>query len=515
LPSGPDGRAGGSDGLDAADGGRGLSRVVIRGAGLAGTGFALTQGLTFLQHLALARLASPTDFGLLAAASLLVGLGHIVTESGMLAAVIQRRDRVEEALNTALVATVLAGLGLSLVALVLSPVVGLVFRDAEVGRVAAALSGVLVLQSLTIIPGAIMQRRFSFARRVVVDPVGVLAFGTVAIGLCALGLGVWGLVFGTYAYFLAGVITSWALLRWRPNLRLASFAMWRELVRFGRHVTASALISEGRAQGQSLIVGRLLGTASLGQLSYAWRMVAIPQGLVVRSVSYVLFPAFARIAADEERMRRSFLRSIRLVAMIAFSTSLLLLPLGEPLAVLLFGERWRPAGQVLGAMCLFGAANAFDSLASELWKATGRPQYLPRMHFLALVTSLSFTAALQFPLGLLGVGVGLSASSTIVAVYAVSRAGHVVGISAGVLAAAIVPSALASIVMAGVLYPLEHLVVRADAHGPVLGLALAAGEALLGGALFVLLIALLSRPARVELRALGRAGWARLPSRSR
>jgi PST family polysaccharide transporter len=513
LPSGPDGRSGGSNEFDAAHQDRGLSRIVIRGAGLAGTGFVLAQSLTFVQHLVLARLASPTDFGFMSAATLLVGLGHIVTESGMLSAVIQRRDQVEEALNTALVATVLAGIVLSLLALALSPVVGLVFREPEITRVAAVMSGMLALKSLTIIPGAIMQRRFSFARRVVVDPIGILAFGIVAITLCALGLGVWGLVLGNYAYFLMEVITCWALVGWRPNLRLASFGMWRELVRYGRHITASALISEGRLQGLHMIVGRLLDTAALGQLAYAARMVAIPQGLVIRSVSYVLFPAFARIAEDEERVRRSFLRSIRLIAMIAFSTSLLLLPLGEALAVLLFGERWRPAGQTLAAMCLYAAATAFDSLASELWKATGRPQYLPRMHFLALITTLAFTAALQFPLGLVGVGMGLSASAALVACYAVSRAGRVVGIPSRVLAGAIAPSAVAAIVMAGALYPLEHLLVRADTQGTLLGLALAGGEAVVGAGLFILLIAALSRPARMELLALQRAAWARLPSR--
>src|SRR5438105_14796717 len=94
---------------------RSLTRIVVRGAGLAGAGHILTQVISLVAYLALARLATPHEFGQLAAGSIVVGAGLLVSEAGMLAAVVQRRDRVEEAASTALVATVLGGILLSLV----------------------------------------------------------------------------------------------------------------------------------------------------------------------------------------------------------------------------------------------------------------------------------------------------------------------------------------------------------------------------------------------------------------
>src|SRR5918996_149876 len=91
-----------------------LTGTVIRGVGLAGAGYVLTQVLTLVAYLVLARLATPEDFGQFAAATILVSVGLLFTESGMMAALIHRRDRIDEAASTATVATFAAGLGFAL-----------------------------------------------------------------------------------------------------------------------------------------------------------------------------------------------------------------------------------------------------------------------------------------------------------------------------------------------------------------------------------------------------------------
>src|SRR5918999_1013625 len=148
----------------------GLTGTVVRGVSLAGAGWGFGQALNLAIYLVLARLATPTEFGQLSAGAILVAFGGLITGSGMAAALIQRRDRVEEGANTALVATVTAGVGLSLAALAAAPLIGLFFGSREIAYVAAAASGWIFLNSATAVPDALMQRRFSFLRRVVVGP---------------------------------------------------------------------------------------------------------------------------------------------------------------------------------------------------------------------------------------------------------------------------------------------------------------------------------------------------------
>ena len=101
----------------------------------------------------------------------------------MQAAIIQRRDRLEEAMSTAAAATFIGGILLSLGALAVAPILGAVFNDSEVTLLAAAASGLIFVNTLAVVPNAILQRRFSSVRLTVVDPLEVVAFGIVSIAL--------------------------------------------------------------------------------------------------------------------------------------------------------------------------------------------------------------------------------------------------------------------------------------------------------------------------------------------
>jgi O-antigen/teichoic acid export membrane protein len=473
---------------------------------VSGVGFVLTQALSLAFALVLARVAEPRDFGEFAAGSILVAVGAILTESGMLAALIQRRDRIEEAASTALVSTLVSGTGLALLALALAPLVGLVFGSRDIGLVAAAMSGTLVLTSVQIVPNALMQRRFSFVRRVVSDPVGVIAFGVTATIACAQGLGVWGLVLGTYVGLVVHAGLSWALARWRPRLSLVSFAMWRELISFARHVLASEIVIRAHMTAETLLLGRFVSTSALGQYQYAQRIARQPLIAQVSIASAVLFPAFAHIAADEARLRAAFIRSLRWTAVTAFPLSLILLPLGEPLAVLLLGENWRPAGRATAALCLYAAGQALGSVASEVFKASGRPDFLPRMHLVSFVVSLALMLAL-LPFGLVGVAAAVSVGSVAMAAYAVRAASTVVRMPVRELAANLWPPAAAALAMALVVLPLEQVLVDADARAGLQGPAVLALEAALAAAIFLGVLRVVAPSfAREVFRALLAAG---------
>jgi PST family polysaccharide transporter len=249
------------------------------------------------------------------------------------------------------------------------------------------------------------------------------------------------------------------------------------------------------------VIGRFLSTAALGQYRYAWRVAVLPLAAVVNVGAYVLYPAFATIAADEERFRAAFLRALRWLSIAGLPASLLLLPLGQPLVVLAFGDRWRPAGAALAAMCGFAAGHTYDSLASEAWKAAGTPQLLVRMHALS-ATSLVALMLAFLPLGLTGMGTALSLSSVIVALYALHGAGRVLGIAPRRLADEVWPAAVAAAVMSGALFAFERTVTRSDTHGVAIGLALLAAEAAAGIILFLALLVTLRPERRGELREL-------------
>jgi O-antigen/teichoic acid export membrane protein len=212
----------------------------------------------------------------------------------------------------------------------------------------------------------------------------------------------------------------------------------------------------------------------------------------------VLLPAFSRLAPHEQRFRAAVLRALRWLCITAFPAGLLLIPLGVPAVVLVFGHRWHQAGMGAAALGVFCAALSLDSIASEAWKARGRPDMLPRMHGLSLLfTAVGVGAGVPF--GLIGVAIGISVSAVGVAAYAVWGMSSALGIALADLLQEIWPPGVAAAVMAGALLVIDHFLVHAERHAVVPGLALVACEALLGLALYVGLLTLVAPRSVAEL----------------
>jgi O-antigen/teichoic acid export membrane protein len=483
----------------------GLTGTVLRGITFSGSGVILARGITLVTYIVLARLITPTELGDFTAGTFVVGIGVLFGGSGMAAAVIHRPDRLEEAAATAVVATSVSGLLLTGVAVATAPLIGLVFDSDTAAAVAAATAGVLFLNSARVIPNALLQRRFSFLRRIVVQPAAALAFGVVAIIATSEGMGVWGLVAGQYAYAVIDFVLSWTLVRWRPQLRLGSVPMWRELIRYGRHVLAGSLVRRVGDRVPILAAGSFVGTAALGQFQYANRIVTTSYTLLGAGASYVVFPAFARIADDAARLRAAFLRSLRWMALVAMGLGLLLIPLGEPLAILVFGERWAQAGEAIVALALFVPGRAIASVTGEGFKGAGVPAERTRASVVGVVVGILVMVALVPPFGLIGVAVGVTADALANGLYSIHRAHRAVGMPLGEMVRRIAEPLAAGIPMVLLLFALERLVVDAASWSTVPGLALLAAEAAFGMFVYGVALSAISPAAAHDFKRLVRS----------
>jgi O-antigen/teichoic acid export membrane protein len=478
-----------------------LTGTVLRGAGLSGIGHALAQLLTLGFYLALARLATPEDFGQFAAAAIVINAGLLFIESGMLAALIQRRDRVDEAASTAVFSTALGGILFSLLALAASPLIGLIFDSSRIATLAAAVSGLLLLRSLQVVPEALLQRRFSFLRRMVIEPLQVVAFGVAAVIAASDDLGPWALVIGYYAAATTDVLLSWLLVRWRPKPGLASFAMWKELIAYARHVLASNVVLRLGEQIPILLIGRYVGAAPLGQYRYADRIAHTPFSLLLSAASYVILPAFARISHDRARFAAAFQQALRWFSTVTMPLGLILVPLGISLAVVAFGEVWRDAGEAAMALAPFVVAAALINLVSEALKAEGRPEILIRIH---AVTVIAGAIAMVAMLGweLVGVAAGVSAGVLVGAAYALARLGDILEIPPREMAAQIWPPAVASVAMAAILLPVDRILLDPPSHSTAVGVLLLGAESLAALAIYMAVLVPLAPDTIGRLREL-------------
>ncbi len=478
-----------------------LTRIVVRGAGLASVVQIFTQLLGLVFYIVMARLATPAVFGAFAAAAVMVTFTGIFAESGMQAAVIQRRDDLEAAAATAVLGTFAAGIGLAVLALAIAKPVGLYFHSDQIGLVAAALAGLLFLNAVPLVPAALMQRRFLTLRRMVLEPISIGVYGAVTAAALAGGLGIWGFVVGSYAGAVARAAAAWLLAGWWPKWGKASFGMWRELAGYGRHVVTSEFLREVSAIANTALIGRFLGTAPLGHYKAGARVGTQLTTPIISASVVMLLPAFSRIAADETRLRAAAIRALRLQWVVLLPLGLSFVPLGEQIALVLLGDQWREAGRVLGALCGVTATLPVTQIASEVFKGVGKPSYLARQWTLGGATTVAATVAF-LRLGAVGVAGGVSLAAVVVACYAGWSLAKLLRMRVRELLLELVHPAVAAAIMTAILLVLRDLLPQGHTTLPRLGwLAL---EALIGLAVYLGSLAAIKPALLGELLALGR-----------
>jgi O-antigen/teichoic acid export membrane protein len=489
----------------------GLSGVLKRGVGYSAIGVVICQIAVIVQTIALGRILGPEEVGVFTAGTVLSGFLLAFTQSTLAQALIQREHDIEDAANTVLVVTFVTGLLLGIGVLVASPLIGHLFHSARAGQISAATSGLMLLYLCVSVPEALMQREFRFKQRMIIQPAAKIAFAGVSILFAVLGFGAWAMVVGSYASITTLLVLSWWMARWRPFRGRFSLRLWREMAMFSFPLLLDNVAHSIRETFQQVLLGRRLGTGDLGQYRYGSQMAAMPAMAIVEIFGYVLFPAFARVSADSARFRDAFLRALGWTWFGALPLGALLVVVGRPVVVLLLGDEWRPAGTAAMAMAGIAVGAALQALGVTAIKGAGRPSLVNWLSALGLALHLPLILLL-LPYGLVGVGIGLSATYLACGIVSVLLARSVVKASFRDVVASVVPSTLSASVAFAVVFPFEHLVVRSDQYFEPIGLAAVGADCLLFGAIYIGVLRLVSPTRYLAVRGPAEVAAMRLVS---
>ncbi|MGH2856089.1 MAG: oligosaccharide flippase family protein [Solirubrobacteraceae bacterium] len=478
-----------------------LTATAVRGIRLAGLGYATSQILNLLAYLVLVRLLTPRAFGLYAAGTVITGIGGLFAESGMLAALIKREDRLDEAASTAFVSLAISGVALTLLSLALSPLIGLAFHSGQVRDVTAVLSGWLFIRALTIVPDALLQRGFSFLRRVIVDPLGTLAYAAAAIPLAAAGAGVWAMVGGAYASIIVQAIGAWIASRFRPRWRLMSVGMWRELSGFARPLVAGEILRRVMLQVDVFVLGRFTNAATLGQYRNGQMLAWQPSGMFGQVVAYVILPVFSRLSVVPARIEAAARHAYWSAYALVVPLSLCLLPLGVPIAVTVLGDRWRGAGHALAALSGSLLGFMLMSISGELMKAIGALGLQLRIQAIGLALTVVTVAPAGIEWGLVGVAIAVSVSACVTVLCAMVGIARRLDVPVRRLFDGAPETLSASLAMIAAMMLFDRGA-RVLAHPEGLRVALLAAEITIGAAVYAAVISVDPRRRAAGMRAL-------------
>jgi O-antigen/teichoic acid export membrane protein len=385
--------------------------------------FLLTLGSTMI----LARLLTPRDFGLVAMVTTVVGFLRVFKDAGLSIATVQR-ERITQAQvsNLFWINVGVSCLG-SLIMAASAWVIGRFYHNLRLVPIALLLSMTFIIGGSTVQHQALLKRQMRFKALAVIE-VGSMAVSIlVGVILATLGFGYWSLVWSFLSTEIAGLLLTWSISRWRPQLPTRRSGV-APLVSFGAHRTAGDLILSIARGSDALLIGRFYGAAAVGLYSRANALLLRPLDQFLSPINAVFVPALSRLQSQPERYRSTFLQLYEAIALIACLFTGLFLALSRPLTLMLLGPKWEQAAVIFGGFTIAALCLPLASSCTWLFTSQGRGRdMLVTQSVNAFVIVLSFIIGLPF--GPVGVAIAFSMSSLLIRLpvlyFAVGRRGPV------------------------------------------------------------------------------------------
>ena len=375
----------------------------------------LRDGINEILHIptamVLARLLTPYEFGVSAAAYLFMHFAERATGLGFSAGLVRmkelRPDHIASVFTVDLAICTITWLLLTLGA----PAIGGFFNSPEIAMLLPIAALKFLVTAFGPIPAALLSREFAFERRALTDWMGAITYSVSTIAFAWAGYSFWSLVYGDLLKSIVRHILLVYTSGWVPRLGFSRIAL-SEMFSFGMGVYAKGLLTYAAQNLDNLVVGRVLGVTALGLYDKAFSTMGRFVSRIALSGPGVSFRIFAIIHEDQERFRRAYRKVTLGASIVGFPCMAAAIVMAPNLFLVLFGDQWGAAVVPFQILGVAGMLKLLASFASSASQAKGRIWAEVTIQAIYAVLVVVGVIVLS-PWGVIGAAVGVLAATIV------------------------------------------------------------------------------------------------------
>lgn len=360
-------------------------------------GSAVRMSSQFIIGIVLARLLGPEAFGIVAIGFMMVGIGNLIADLGLSAAVIQSKTLEEKDIRFVFTAQIMIGATFTLVGYFSANPIADFFHHATAAPYIQAMAFLFLLQAFGQTSGAMLRRTLNFKAYQVINIASYLT-GYLLVGIpCAYhGLGAWSLVVAQLVQSLMfSLVAMWhSKHSMRPAFKPSTPGMFF----FGWKVIAADLSSWGIHTIPSLAIGRMLGVVNLGIYTRAVSLVSSPINTLTTSLQGVLFAASSKAQGDMTQLKKGYFAATALTGLVSLPLVATVASVPETVITAIYGKQWLAAIPVLAPLALAMGMHALLAIVGPVLMAQNKVSFEIRAQLIVLlvmVPVLYFTARMS------------------------------------------------------------------------------------------------------------------------
>lgn len=354
------------------------------------------KGIAMIVSIVLARLLSPSDYGLLALTAVFTNLSDILIDGGFSTTLI-RKENVDD-YDYSAVFSVSSSISvlLYIILFFVAPSVANYYKSPQLIAVLRVIGLTFFIQSFTAVRNGIVNRNMQFKLLFLCNTTASIVSGVVGIASAYAGLGVWSLVIQRLTQQTFLTIMLFIKVRWTVKWKF-DFARIKEMLSFSIGVVGASLLYYLGGNIYSAAIGKKYSVTELGYYDKGNQLPMQFSLYTFGAMSNVLLPTISSCQSDFDRVKR-------IIRKVVGMTSFLIMPMMVGLALtsremitLLFTDKWLSSVPVMQCACLYYIATPYLLINVQVFFALGHSE-------LRVKTEIIRLSLMAIGLGVFGFG---------------------------------------------------------------------------------------------------------------
>lgn len=335
----------------------------------------LSNGVMQLLNLAfgiiLARLLSPSDYGMVGMLTVFSALATALQESGFTSALINQRETRHEDLNAVFWFNIGMSVCLYFILFLSAPLIASFFHQPKLTSLARFVFLGFVISSTGICHNALLMKQLRVKENSIIWIVALLISGTIGVILAWQGFSYWGIATQTVLFILCTVIGRWLVSGWRPTLHF-NFKPLRSMFSFSVKILASNLITQINNNILNVLLGRFFTEREVGYFTQGNKWNQMGFNTIQGMINGVAQPVLRQVQDDRERLLRVFRKMLRFASFVSMPCMFGLALTAPELITIAVTDKWATSARLMQIICIGGAFLPLQNLMYNLLLSKGR-----------------------------------------------------------------------------------------------------------------------------------------------
>lgn len=363
------------------------------------------QGIQFILTIIIARLVSPSDYGLIAMLGIFLAIAQTFIDSGFSNALIQKQDRTETDFSTVFYFNIVVGVVVYLLLYLCSPFIASFYNEPKLDLITKVVGLNLIISSFSVVQRAKLTIALNFKLQAVASLIAVVISGMIGVYMAYVGYGVWAIVVQALLNNFLNTVLLWIVAKWVPEMCF-SWVSFKGLFGFGSKLLLSGLLHTIYTNLYNIVIGKKFSAGDLGYYNRAYSIAYFPSNNISGIITRAIYPIQCSIQNDDEKLKISFLQYLKISAYIIFPLMIGVCVLAKPLVLLMLTSKWLPMVPLLQIMCIAYMWDPIMVINHNIVNAKGRSDYFLKAEIIKKATAI-LILIITIPFGIKVMCIGL------------------------------------------------------------------------------------------------------------